>query len=229
MLADLDGERPDGTWTLQVSDLAGGDVGTINLWSIKLILGDMITTTDADGVYEFRNLPPGPLTIRQQLGHLRSPTQPRPAGEEVVERFELDLSQYEQRESGYGSTLSAAAAYEGANGLIPGRWLVGRADAEARGIADDDLIRLWNHRGSVVCAAQVTERLRPGTVCAYSGSAQYRPVGEPGRSTDLGGCVNMLNPKEPITKRGHGMKPNSVLIQVEKWTGVDTWQPAEAV
>jgi trimethylamine-N-oxide reductase (cytochrome c) len=102
-----------------------------------------------------------------------------------------------------------------------------RQDAEARGIKDDDLIRLWNHRASVVCAAQLTERLRPGVVSAYPGSAQYRPAGEPGRSTDLGGCVNMLNPKESITKKGHGIKPNGVLIQVERWTGVDPWQPAE--
>jgi trimethylamine-N-oxide reductase (cytochrome c) len=104
-----------------------------------------------------------------------------------------------------------------------------REDAEARGIQDEDLIRLWNRRASVVCAAQVTERLRPGVVSAYSGSAQYHPLGEPGRSTDLGGCVNMLNPSKSITKKGHGMRPNSTLIQVEKWTGVDNWQPAEAV
>ncbi len=98
-------------------------------------------------------------------------------------------------------------------------------DAEARGIKDGDLIRLYNQRASVVCAAQVTRRLRPGVVHTYTGSAQYRPVGEPGKSTDLGGCVNMLNTKESITKKGHGMKPNSVLIEVEKWTGSDTWQP----
>ena len=101
-------------------------------------------------------------------------------------------------------------------------------DAAARGIRDADLIRLWNRRGSVVCAAQVTHRLQPGVVSTYAGSAQYAPVGEPGRSTDLGGCVNMLCPSESITKKGHGIKPNTVLIQVEKWTGVDTWQPVEA-
>ncbi len=104
-----------------------------------------------------------------------------------------------------------------------------RPDAEARGIKDDDLIRLWNHRASIVCAAQVTERIRPGVVSTYTGSARYEPVGEPGRSTDLGGCVNMLNSKDSITKKGHGMKPNAVLVQVEKWTGVDTWQPQEAL
>ncbi len=105
---------------------------------------------------------------------------------------------------------------------------VNRQDAEARGIKDDDLIRLWNLRGSVVCAAQVTDRLRPGVVSACTGSAQYRPVGEPGNSTDLGGCVNMLSPKKTITEQSSGMAPNTSLIQFEKWTGVDTWQRSEA-
>ncbi len=106
---------------------------------------------------------------------------------------------------------------------------INRQDAEARGIEDDDLIRLWNNRGSVVCAAQVTDRLRPGTVSAATASAEYRPAGEPGKSTDLGGCTNMLNPSKSITKKSHGIRPNTTLIQIEKWTGVDTWKPAEAV
>ena len=105
---------------------------------------------------------------------------------------------------------------------------VNRRDADARGVKDDDLIRLWNLRGSVVCAAQVTDRLRPGVVSACTGSAQYRPVGEPGNSTDLGGCVNMLSPKKTITEKSSGMAPNTSLIQFEKWTGVDTWQRSEA-
>jgi trimethylamine-N-oxide reductase (cytochrome c) len=102
---------------------------------------------------------------------------------------------------------------------------INREDAAARGIRDDDLIRLWNHRGSVVCAAQLTDRLLPGVVSASTASAEYRPAGEPGRSTDLGGCINMLNPSKPIAKKTHGIRPNTTLIQIEKWTGVDTWQP----
>ncbi|MGI9342165.1 MAG: molybdopterin dinucleotide binding domain-containing protein, partial [Gammaproteobacteria bacterium] len=106
---------------------------------------------------------------------------------------------------------------------------ISREDADARGIQDDDLIRLWNDRGSVVCAAQVTDRLRPGVISAATASAEYRPAGEPGKSTDLGGCVNILNTSKPITTKSHGIRPNTTLIEVEKWTGVDTWQPAEAV
>ncbi|HHQ15113.1 MAG TPA: pyrogallol hydroxytransferase large subunit, partial [Chromatiales bacterium] len=104
---------------------------------------------------------------------------------------------------------------------------INRQDAKQRGIQDDDLIRLWNNRGSVVCAAQVTDRLRPGVVSASTASAEYRPVGEPGNSTDLGGCVNVLNSHRPITDKTHSIKPNTTLIQVEKWTGVDTWQRRE--
>ncbi len=105
---------------------------------------------------------------------------------------------------------------------------INRQDAEARGIRDDDLVRLWNRRGSVVCAAQVTDRLRPGVVSASTASAEYRPVGEPGKSTDLGGCVNVLTPSKSITRKSSGIRPNATLIQVEKWTGIDTWQPAES-
>jgi trimethylamine-N-oxide reductase (cytochrome c) len=102
---------------------------------------------------------------------------------------------------------------------------INREDAAARGIRDDDLIRLWNNRGSVVCAAQITDRLRPGVVSASTASAEYRPAGEPGRSTDLGGCINMLSPSKPLARKTHGIRPNTTLIQIEKWTGVDTWQP----
>ncbi|MEZ5486827.1 MAG: molybdopterin-dependent oxidoreductase [Steroidobacteraceae bacterium] len=101
-------------------------------------------------------------------------------------------------------------------------------DAARRGIQDDDLIRLWNDRGSVVCAAQVTARLRPGVVSASTASAEYRPAGEPGKSTDLGGCINLLNPSKSITPKSHGIRPNTTLIQIEKWTGVDTWKPVKA-
>ena len=104
-----------------------------------------------------------------------------------------------------------------------------REDAEARDIKNDDLIRLFNDRGSVVCAAQVTDRLRPGVISAPTASAEYRPAGEPGKSTDLGGCVNVLNPSKPITTKAHGIRPNGTLIEVEKWTGIDTWKPAAPV
>jgi trimethylamine-N-oxide reductase (cytochrome c) len=81
----------------------------------------------------------------------------------------------------------------------------------------NDLVRLYNDRGSVVCAAQVTQRLPQGTVHSYEASASYDPVGDPGSSTDRGGCVNLLTSRRPIIKNSHAAAMNTCLIEVEKW------------
>jgi trimethylamine-N-oxide reductase (cytochrome c) len=92
-------------------------------------------------------------------------------------------------------------------------------DALARGIRETDLVRVFNDRGSVICAAQVTERLPPGTVHSYESSAVYDPVGEPGLSADRGGCINLLTPSRMIIDKSHSMAANSCLVQIEKWKG----------
>ncbi len=93
------------------------------------------------------------------------------------------------------------------------------ADAEARGIKHHDLIRLYNDRGSVICAARVTARIMAGVVHSAESSAEYDPIGEPGQSPDRGGCVNILTPKRHMTEKTTGSAPNSCLIEMEKWAG----------
>jgi molybdopterin guanine dinucleotide-containing S/N-oxide reductase-like protein len=92
-------------------------------------------------------------------------------------------------------------------------------DARARGIADGDLVRAFNDRGAVILCAQLTERLAPGTVHAYESCADYLPMGEPGASPDIAGCVNILTSKRFITPTSTAMANNSCLIEVEKWEG----------
>ncbi|HJW74978.1 MAG TPA: molybdopterin-dependent oxidoreductase [Thermoleophilia bacterium] len=96
---------------------------------------------------------------------------------------------------------------------------VNARDAAARGIADRDLIRAFNDRGSVILCAQVTERLAPGTVHAYESCADYLPLGKPGESPDTAGCVNILTNKRYITPTSTAMSNNSCLVQIEKWEG----------
>ena len=91
-------------------------------------------------------------------------------------------------------------------------------DAGKRDIRMNDLVRLYNDRGSVICAAQVTERIPQGTVHSYEASASYDPVGEPGNSTDKGGCVNLLTSRRPIIKNSHAAAMNTCLVEIEKWT-----------
>jgi trimethylamine-N-oxide reductase (cytochrome c) len=68
----------------------------------------------------------------------------------------------------------------------------------------------------VILAAQVTERVPPGTVHSYESCADYDATGKPGESADRAGCINILTPARFITKNSSGMAPNSCLIQVEK-------------
>ena len=90
-------------------------------------------------------------------------------------------------------------------------------DAEARGIRENDLVKTFNDRGEVILAAQVTERVPPGTVHSYESCADYDPVGKPGESADRAGCVNIVTPGRYITKNSCGQAPNSCLVQIEKY------------
>jgi trimethylamine-N-oxide reductase (cytochrome c) len=105
--------------------------------------------------------------------------------------------------------------------LIDGHyyWIVriNSLDARSRKIQNNQLVEMFNDRGSVVCAAQVTERIPPGVVHSCEGSAQYNPLGEPGNSTDIGGCINLLTPGKGIIKKSHSSAPNSCLIEVRLW------------
>ncbi|OGA00543.1 MAG: pyrogallol hydroxytransferase large subunit, partial [Betaproteobacteria bacterium RIFCSPLOWO2_02_FULL_62_17] len=95
-------------------------------------------------------------------------------------------------------------------------------DARARGIRHHDLVKVYNDRGAVLCAAHLTSRLPPGVVHSYASSAVYDPLGEPGNSVDRGGCINNLTPKRSIASKVLGMAPNSCLVQAELWDGSTT-------
>ncbi len=91
-------------------------------------------------------------------------------------------------------------------------------DACVRGINNNDIVRLYNDRGSVLCIAVVTDRVRPGVIHSYASAAHYDPL-QPGDPTsiDRGGCVSILTPARMMSKNVPGMTPNSCLIEIEKW------------
>jgi trimethylamine-N-oxide reductase (cytochrome c) len=112
--------------------------------------------------------------------------------------------------------------------LIDGRyyWIarINRRDAASRGISENQLVKMFNDRGAVICAAQLTERVPPGMVHSYESSAVYDPIGEPGKSPDRGGCVNILTPSRMMIKKSHSMAALSCLVEVERWNGQEVAQ-----
>lgn len=94
-------------------------------------------------------------------------------------------------------------------------------DAERKGISTGDVVRVHNNRGSVIFAAQVTERILEGAVYAEHGSKMdlYTINGE---LIDRGGNINFISPS-PKEKYGNNseigipeMTVSGFLVDVEK-------------
>jgi len=92
-------------------------------------------------------------------------------------------------------------------------------DAKERGIKKHDLVKVYNERGAVICAALPTQRLTRGVCHGYESSAVYAPMGEPGKSVDRGGCLNLLTPHKTQTKTTHSLAGAQSIVQVEVWDG----------
>jgi len=87
---------------------------------------------------------------------------------------------------------------------------INSGDAEARGIKDEDMVRVFNDRGEVRIPAKVTERIMPGVVALPQG-AWYSPDEN---GIDLGGCANVLT--RSITSPGGAFPSHTALVQIEK-------------
>lgn len=149
---------------------------------------------------------------------------PRTAG--LVERYPLQLISphprysYHTLSDGKDSPINDIPDHRTlVNGWYYWVIRVNAQDAAERGIKERELVKVFNDRGAVVCAAHLTERLPRGVVHAYESSAVYAPLGEPGYSVDRGGCINQLTPKRSIARKVTGTAANSCLVQVLPWDG----------
>src|SRR5262249_12871819 len=67
-------------------------------------------------------------------------------------------------------------------------------DAAERGIKKHDLVKVFNDRGAVICAALPTQRLPRGVCHGYESSAIYDPMGASGASADRGAHPSARRP-----------------------------------
>jgi len=91
-------------------------------------------------------------------------------------------------------------------------------DAEARGIKRHDLVRVFNDRGAVICAAELTERILPGIIHGYESSAVYERLDDAKDAPEHGGCLNLLTPERSQIRQAEAMAPGLCLVEVEAWT-----------
>ena len=86
-----------------------------------------------------------------------------------------------------------------------------------QGTQNNDLVKVFNDQGAVICAAQVTDRIMEGSAHGYESCAKYDPLGKPGESVDRGGMLNLLTPKKSQIKKAHSMGNSTALVELELW------------
>jgi biotin/methionine sulfoxide reductase len=92
-------------------------------------------------------------------------------------------------------------------------------DAAARGIADGEVVRLFNERGACLAGAMISEAVLPGIVVLPTG-AWYDPLepGVPG-TLEVHGNPNVLTLDKGTSRLGQGPSAHSCLIEVERFEG----------
>jgi anaerobic dimethyl sulfoxide reductase subunit A len=92
-----------------------------------------------------------------------------------------------------------------------GVW-INPADAKARGVKENDSVRVYNDLGEMVIPAYVTSRVTPGVVVIYHG-AWYQPDGS---GVDRRGAPSALIHSEHIPQTTNRVLRCTDLVQVEK-------------
>ncbi len=97
--------------------------------------------------------------------------------------------------------------------------LINPKDAEARGIKDGDIVRLFNDRGQILAGAVVTDKVRANCVVCEEGN-WYDPAdpAKPGSICKFGD-PNVLTPDIGTSKLAQGNCGHTVIAQVEKYAG----------
>ncbi|EEZ9252655.1 molybdopterin-dependent oxidoreductase [Escherichia coli] len=86
-------------------------------------------------------------------------------------------------------------------------------DAQKRGIANGDMVRVFNHRGEVRLPAKVTPRILPGV--SAMGQGAWHEANMSGDKIDHGGCVNTLTTLRP-SPLAKGNPQHTNLVEIEK-------------
>ena len=93
-------------------------------------------------------------------------------------------------------------------------------DAVRRGISQHDLVRVFNDRGAVICAADIVPTIASGVVKTFESCAEFAPYETAQGVVDLGGCVNILTNARPQIIGTDASAPNSCLVEIEPWKGM---------
>lgn len=94
---------------------------------------------------------------------------------------------------------------------FPQRLFINPVDAEPRKLANGDLVKVWNDRGTVVVPCRLTQKIMPGVVALPQG-AWWTPDKN---GVDQRGSINVLT-SERWTPLAFGNAQHTIMVQVER-------------
>ena len=130
------------------------------------------------------------------------------------------------------NALIGSAEENGTVAKVAGREpvTINRQDAAMRGIAEGDVVRLFNSRGACLAGARLSDALRPGVVVLPTG-AWYDPAEPAG--LDRHGNPNVLTLDKGTSRLGQGPSAHTTMVEVEKFHGeapaVEAFEPPRVV
>ncbi len=84
ILASFDGEDPNGTWILQITDSLSSNTGTLNNWKLEFVTEEPLAVTDAMGNYTFGALPASTYEVRHLIESGEQHTNPTSGSQAVA-------------------------------------------------------------------------------------------------------------------------------------------------
>lgn len=139
-------------------------------------------------------------------------------GSELAERFPLHLISNQPRTRLHSQyDIGSYSVDSKVSGCEPIR--IARGDAASRGIADGDIVRVFNERGECLAGARLSDELRAGVVQLSTG-AWYDPA-SPGRPGGLErhGNPNVLTRDAGTSRLAQAPSALTALVEVERFEG----------
>jgi biotin/methionine sulfoxide reductase len=145
-------------------------------------------------------------------GHPRWQAPSEYLGASAATRFPLHLLSYQPATRLHGQLDQGRVA---AANKIQGREpiLMHPADAAARGLADGEVVRVFNDRGACLGGLRLDDGIRAGVVAMATG-AWWDPAGD---GLDRHGNPNVLTQDVGTSRLGQGCAAQSCLVQVERF------------
>jgi anaerobic dimethyl sulfoxide reductase subunit A len=164
------------------------------------------------------NTPSGKIEIfSKQLYDMGRPEEIPPVPKYIQEwesPFGPEAERYPLQALGHHSMGRVHSTHDNVDWLeeaFPQRVFINPVDAQARGIADGDEVKVSNERGAMIIPCQVTKRIMPGVVDIPQGG--WWTPDEDG--VDRRGAINVLS-SERWTPLAFGTAQHTIMVQVEK-------------